>query len=596
MKVDLKQAMIMASENPDSIFADSLKKTIETGKLDQVAREQGIDLSMFGRNTIGSQAQGGIMGAIKDIPSDIAQTGREIGSSIQNRADNINELKGLRQSGERSLVGTTLKQAGQLAGAGADTIGNLIMGAGRMVLSPKAEEKVSEIAQTLGEQALEIPKVQETISFYDSLDDTQKEALDAVGGVLALASEFVGVGAAKRAGTVASQGAKSALSKVDNIADSAINKIANTAENIESGVMSSVDNILPTNKLDTPENIMNSAQSRGYSPVDAKVFSEFDNVDKVVGKEMLEMAESIAEGKKSIATAKRPADIIGESINSDISVLQKTQKEFGKQVDNVAKSLKGVEIDTQPLTQSITELLSEYNISVKGKNIDFTGSEFALSKSAQKDIKEAIQFVLSPKKDAYDVHRIKKTLDGLTKPLKSGEGLQGSAKRLVQDLRRATDDFLDTRFESYNQVNNNFREVTQLLDGAETALGKEFLTSKSAQKMRSVFSNSANRDVVKNFISELDTARSKYNLPSKGNLYNQVYLAERLEDIFGTQAITGLRGQVEGAVKGVRSVAEGLRDPIKGAGQLAGAVVETVARQRPQDRIDFLKELFSSTK
>ena len=63
------------------------------------------------------------------------QTIQGIANTSQERADNITDLQTKRKAGERSLLGTTLKQAGQLAGAGADAIGEAFKGAVKLTLS-----------------------------------------------------------------------------------------------------------------------------------------------------------------------------------------------------------------------------------------------------------------------------------------------------------------------------------------------------------------------------------------------------------------------------------------------------------------------------
>jgi len=80
-------------------------------------------------------------------------------------------------------------------------------------------------------------------------------------------------------------------------------------------------------------------------------------------------------------------------------------------------------------------------------------------------------------------------------------------------------------------------------------------------------------------------------LKQRGNIRNQLFFAEQLEDIYGTQAITGLRGQTERAVRGVTALTQALRDPIRGIGNIAGDAVDFLAGQRPEDRVRFIREI-----
>jgi len=49
--VSIKQAIEIAKQDPNSAFANQLRRSIESGSLDQAAQKQGVDLSAFGRPT-----------------------------------------------------------------------------------------------------------------------------------------------------------------------------------------------------------------------------------------------------------------------------------------------------------------------------------------------------------------------------------------------------------------------------------------------------------------------------------------------------------------------------------------------------------------
>ena len=337
----------------------------------------------------------------------------------------------------------------------------------------------------------------------------------------------------------------------------------------------------------SPENFQGSI-SRGFTPQDARVFANIGVKDKPIVSEMLQLADDISLGKADIN--RKPIDIVGKNIEKRIRDVEKIEKELGKNVDEVAKGLQSQKIDENKLKEKLTETIEGYKINRTDKGWDFEDSDFALTKNVQGDIKEALDYVFSPKKDAYSVHRIKKTLDGLLYPQKTTEGLSGSAKNLIKKLRKDVDDYLDETFDSYRVANEEYSTIRKGLDKARDSLGS-IDEANLAQKIRQVFSNSPKRNEFKDAIQEIQNIAKQRGLEDIGNIYNQALFAEKLIDIFGDNAVTGFGPQITRAISKAQSIATGLKNPIQGIGTVAGEVVERIAKQRPEDRIQFLKDI-----
>lgn len=143
----------------------------------------------------------------QDIKGDFLGIGRDIIDGSQKRAENITGIKSQLEAGQKSDASAIFQTAGQLAGAGADAIGAVFKGGAKLALTPKSEDKVRGLVQDFGQEVVQRPEVQKVIGWYDSLPDDKKDALDAVGGFASLASEFIGVGVAKRGATVLKEGA-----------------------------------------------------------------------------------------------------------------------------------------------------------------------------------------------------------------------------------------------------------------------------------------------------------------------------------------------------------------------------------------------------
>lgn len=329
----------------------------------------------------------------------------------------------------------------------------------------------------------------------------------------------------------------------------------------------------------------------GFQPQEARLFSNLSNTDKNVASEMLKLSEDISSG--TVDAVKRPIDIVGNNVKTRLDSLKKIEGELGKGVDEAAKSLNNLPINQAELNDILLNTANDYNIVKTPKGWDFSNSDFALTKGVQRDIEEALNFALSPKKDAYAIHRIKKTLDGLIYPQKAGEGLEGSAKVLVKKLRANVDNYLDETFPVYKAANESYSEVRNVLDSASDTLGN-FNESNLAQKIRQTFSNSPKREEFKAVLKQVDELATKKGLPDIGNVYNQALFSEKLIDLFGDKAITGFGESIKRAISRTQAVARGLKNPIQGAGELVGTIIEKVAGQTPENQLEFLKKILKN--
>jgi hypothetical protein len=120
--IDLKEAMKMAGQDPNGMFALSLRKTIESGELDNVAQENGIDLSMFGRpkkqesiaekalNFVGGKelAQGLGQTLASDTVNKASRETLQNGIAIQNKL--IESIRQAREEGDTEAESVLIDQ------------------------------------------------------------------------------------------------------------------------------------------------------------------------------------------------------------------------------------------------------------------------------------------------------------------------------------------------------------------------------------------------------------------------------------------------------------------------------------------------------
>lgn len=322
------------------------------------------------------------------------------------------------------------------------------------------------------------------------------------------------------------------------------------------------------------EKAIEIAKQQGIDENDINFVTSLSKADKQKANKMIELSEKALTDKRAI---ERPIDIVGDSMIQRVKFLETKNKEAGKAVNEVAKSLRGQAVDATPVAQKATELIDDLGITKTptGK-LNFENSVFKNTPELQKKLSKFIEQVPTGQADAYDVHIFKKSIDELVDFGTKGEGLKGNSERILKAIRNSADDVLDNTFEAYNKANTDFRMTREVLDEASDLFGKKGGISKErgGQLLRSVFSNNAQRPRVLKLVESLDKTSEMYGKKFDDNLIDQALFTELLEDIYGTQATTALQGQVSRAVQGTQRVIQGIRNPIEGIGDIVASGAE----------------------
>jgi hypothetical protein len=95
-------------------------------------------------------------------------------------------------------------------------------------------------------------------------------------------------------------------------------------------------------------------------------------------------------------------------------------------------------------------------------------------------------------------------------------------------------------------------------------------------------------------LARIDEVAKEFGVATDDNLLDQALVAEILESLYGTQAVTSLQWEVSKAIKWAKAIAEWFRDPIRGAGSLVAEGIEKVAWQTDDARKELLKKIFQS--
>lgn len=222
---------------------------------------------------------------ITEAVEDIKQLPKDFMSSSEKRAENIGEIQKSFQKSEVSPVRGTLQIAGQLAGAGADAIGNLFKTGIKAVLPQKAENKLKEVASNLGEEIAQRPEVQSAVNWYSNLSEAQQKDIDAVGGVVSLVSEFVGVGTVKRGASLTKEVTSQAVEKTaSNLAKRFSKKVGKLPELDSTNVIG--ETIKEVGKEFSPSNFADRQFVKAFKLAP----SDVNEVETVIGGNVSEWA------------------------------------------------------------------------------------------------------------------------------------------------------------------------------------------------------------------------------------------------------------------------------------------------------------------
>lgn len=345
------------------------------------------------------------------------------------------------------------------------------------------------------------------------------------------------------------------------------------------------------------------AVKQGFDPGIVTAVKGSTSADKA---KMLKMLDTMERGKKDarVFMEMRPADVAGNSLLDRVKYVRTINKDAAKNLDNVAKSLKGKTVDFTKPIQNFVDNLDDMGVMLDDSlKPVFQGSDIEGLKGPQAAIKNIIQRMTSgdPGKlpDAYELHRMKKYIDENVTYGKGGEGLKGKTQTVLKKLRHDLDEALDTQFPEYDAINTRYADTRQALDALQDVTGKKMnLSGGNADKalgykLRGLMSNNASRVNLTDAVNELESMARKYGATFNDDIATQMLFADELDSVFGLVARTSLAGEVakaERAVKQAGQVATG-RGMFETAVDLAGEGIKKMRGVDQQKGFDVMREL-----
>jgi len=320
-----------------------------------------------------------------------------------------------------------------------------------------------------------------------------------------------------------------------------------------------------------PDNEATAAITQGWKDGTIASIKAASDKDRQAMTKMLNIFK-MGEKREAFRALNRPADILGDTVDSRIQFLSTANKQAGADINKIANNqLRGQTVNFDPAINTFLDDLGTLGVKVEldangVAKANLQGSDIQGDRQAQRVLNmvlERLSTVKAP--DAYGIHTAKRFIDtqvdfgkrNLANPLTA------QAERTLKTLRRNLNATLGESFPDYKAANAKYSDTITALDDLQKAAGTNIdFDSPSANKqlgtaMRKLTSNYGTRA---NLIDSLDQANStatKYGMKLDDNIVNQLIFVNELDRMFGAAAQTSLKGQVAEAMQTGVDIARG---------------------------------------
>lgn len=322
---------------------------------------------------------------------------------------------------------------------------------------------------------------------------------------------------------------------------------------------------------------------------------------------MVNMVNHMKKGKENalFAMKNRPSDIVGDSLLERVKFIRRVNRNAGQQLDEVAKGLKGKQVEfSQPIDNFMSNL-DDMGITINNKlQPIFKGSDIEGLAAPEAAIRKIVDRLsrggrgVTP--DAYELHRMKKYIDEVVTYGKTGEGLAGKTETILKKLRHDLDTALDDAFPQYDKINSTYADTINALDDLQGVAGKKMnLAGGNADKalgtlLRRMMSNAQSRINLVDAVDKLENISKKYGSVFDDDIATQMLFADELDSVFGSVAKTSLAGEVgKGVRKGVETARRGVWDVALDIGE---AGIEKARGINEEAAFKSIEELLKRTK
>ena len=313
-----------------------------------------------------------------------------------------------------------------------------------------------------------------------------------------------------------------------------------------------------------PDNQATDAIRQGWKDGTIASIKAASDKDRQAMTQMLNIFK-MGEKREAFRALNRPADILGNTVESRIKFLSDANTQAGKDINQIANSqLRGRTVNFDPAINTFLDDLGTLGVKVEldasgVAKANLQGSDIQGDRQAQRVLNMVLERLSTVKEpDAYGIHTAKRFIDtqvdfgkrSLANPLTA------QAERTLKTLRRNLNETLGESFPDYRSANTKYSDTIQTLDDLQKAAGTQInFDSPNADKalgtaMRKLTSNYGTRANLVDALDQANRTATKYGMKIDDDVVNQLIFVNELDRMFGAAAQTSLKGQVAEAAIG----------------------------------------------
>jgi hypothetical protein len=352
-----------------------------------------------------------------------------------------------------------------------------------------------------------------------------------------------------------------------------------------------------------PDNEAASAIKQGWKDGTVASIKAATDKDRSAMTKMLNVFK-MGEKSDKFRAMNRPADILGDTVQTRVDFLANANQQAGKAIDRIAQSrLRGQAVEYDPAINSFLDELGALGVKVDldqngvAKAI-LQGSDIQGDKAAQRilnTVLDRLSTVNAP--DAYGVHTAKRFIDTQVNYGKKNlaNPLTQQAERALKNLRRNLNQSLGEKFPVYKAANEKYADTITALDDLQKAAGTQIdFDSPNANKalgvaMRKLTSNYGTRANLIDSLDQANQVASKYGMKLDDDIVNQLIFVNELDRMFGAAADTSLKGQMSQALETGVDIARG--NAAKRAMELVAEKAQNLRGVNKENAIKAMEEI-----
>jgi len=320
-----------------------------------------------------------------------------------------------------------------------------------------------------------------------------------------------------------------------------------------------------------PDNEAASAIKQGWKDGTVASIKAATDKDRNAMTKMLNVFK-MGEKSDKFRAMNRPADILGDTVQTRVDFLANANQQAGKAIDRIANTrLRGQTVNYDSAINSFLDELGAMGVKVEldqngvAKAI-LQGSDIQGDKAAQRILNTVLERLSTAKApDAYGVHTAKRFIDTQVNYGKKNlaNPLTAQAERALKNLRRNLNQSLGEKFPVYKAANEKYDDTITALDDLQRAAGTQIdFDSPNANKalgtaMRKLTSNYGTRANLIDSLDQANQVASKYGMKLDDDIVNQLIFVNELDRMFGAAADTSLKGQMSQALETGVDIARG---------------------------------------